>query len=220
MTFLAQLVVLPAGYRVRGVYGWAHANDFELLAGTYAWEELLGDLAKRGLTNVHAASLPAAARPACLYRITQPGMDAVARALGERPPRVPPPGPMNGSDGVYVSPGGRLAMEALRRCDGWLATDEMRTPSATWAWPAECTWPIVFPGDLDALVASGLAVSRTGCDGSRRPANRLFRATRCGRRVALLEWFGRHPESPVYTDAYGKPVLRSVRAGFLFGSGN
>ncbi|HSU15170.1 hypothetical protein [Longimicrobium sp.] len=221
LTFLAQLAVLSSGYRVRGVSGWAHPNDFALLAGSYAWSELLAEAATGGLAEVHDATVPGAA-PARLYRITQRGMETVARIVGEDAPKVRPPGPDDASDGVYVTQGGRWALDVLRKVcgDGWLAPDAVREPSERWNRTGGRPCRIVYASDLDALVASRLAKSCPLAAGCRaRPV--MYRVTTIGRTAGLLEWFGRDPEAAIYTDHGGSwPLLCPPRGLFLFGSGH
>ncbi|HEU4560687.1 MAG TPA: hypothetical protein VFS20_22735 [Longimicrobium sp.] len=221
LTFLAQLAVLPAGYRVRGVYGWAHPEDFSLLAGGHTWAELLGELERDGRVEVHVASLADTLQPARLYRITQAGMDDVAGALREKSPVVKLPGEPEEEAGVYASEGARWALEALRSAPGvWLDAERVKEPSEQWNRKGGQPARLVFTSDVDELVSAGLAEARPGEGGGKRErARKLYRATESGLVVPVLKWWGRDPESEVYSQV-ARPLLRAQLGCFFYGSGN
>jgi hypothetical protein len=218
LTFLAQLCVLPAGYRVRGVYGWAHAEDFDLLAGPYRWADLLAGMDHARLVEMQPSSLVDALEPARLYRITQAGMDEIAAVLREESPRVELPRARGELAGVYTSVGARWALEALREAPGaWLCAERVR------AWCNRTggrPYRLVWTSHLDELVSAALAEARPldGCGKERRGA-RVYRATQSGLVVPVVKWFGRDPESEVYSQD-GGPLLRAPLRCFLYGSGN
>lgn len=222
LTFLAQLCVLPAGYRVRGVYGWAHPHDFDLAAGPYAWAALLAELEGAGLVKMHRASLADAPDPARLYRITQAGMDRVAAALREESPTVQPPGAPNEPGGVYASQGARWALQALREAPGgWHCAERVREPFERWNRTGGRPYRVVWTSHLDELVSAGLAKARTlERRGKHAQGERLYRVTQSGLVVPVLEWWGRDPESEIYYDHDGGRVLRAPLRCFLYGSGN
>ncbi|HET7462612.1 MAG TPA: hypothetical protein VFJ82_15265 [Longimicrobium sp.] len=96
LTFLAQLAVLNAGYRLCEVCGWAHPDDFNLLAGPYDWTGLLGELAQACVVVAAAARGPEVDQATQLYRTSRAGKQEVARTLGEAAPDVPQPAPPEG----------------------------------------------------------------------------------------------------------------------------
>lgn len=222
LTFLAQLVVLPAGYRARSVYGWAHPYDFSLLAGPYTWADLLCELEREGRADSHAASLPQASEPARLYRITQTGMNGIAAVLREESPRVERPRAPDEPAGVYASEGARWALDALREAPGdWLRVERVKEPSEQWNRSGGRPYRLVWTAHLDELVSAGLAEARPlePC-GKHEQGRKLYRATACGLVVPVLRWFGRDPESEVYSQVAG-PLLRTpLRCCFMYDAGN
>lgn len=221
MTFLAQLCVLSAGYRVRGVYGWAHPEDLHLLAGPYTWAAVLAELEHAGLAEMQPANLVDALKPARLYRITQAGMDAVAAALREESPAVPRGRAPDEPAGVYASEGARWALDALREAPGeWLCVERVQEPSERWNRSGAPPYRIVLISHLDELVSGRLAEARPleTC-GKYKQGQKLYRATERGLVVPVLKWFGRDPESEIYSRDAG-PLLRAPLRCFLYGSGN
>jgi hypothetical protein len=222
LLFLAQLAALPAGYKVRGVYGWAHSDDLYLLAGrTHPWEMLLTDLARAGSVIEHNVGFPGE-EPAPLYRITPAGMGEVARLLGESTPSVTPAGAADTMEGLYLPPRRRQALETLRKATGreWLSPDAFRELPAAWHRQNVHPYRPVYTTDLDALVIDGLAESRVleGC--GKRCTKLLYRVTEMGCSVPVLEWFGRDPEHPIYTDHDGRPMLKPPVRLWLYGGGH
>ena len=133
LRFLGQLVVRWSGYRVAGVYGWAHADDFRALTGEREWAGWLAALAREGVVDVHDARPADAAEAALVYRITQAGMDEIARVLGEPAPTVRQPDAGSDTEDVYVSAGARWALDALREAPGaWMSAARVAEPSERW----------------------------------------------------------------------------------------
>jgi hypothetical protein len=91
LSWLLDLAVQRAGYIVRGVPGWATAEQIE--AGTKRWgtAELMRAEAKRGRVLQHDARPPGDSRPSWLYRVSQAGVDQLAAARDTVPPRISPP---------------------------------------------------------------------------------------------------------------------------------
>lgn len=223
MFFLAQTAVHPAGYRVRGVYGWVHPNDLNLLAGSYTWAGLLAELEREGCVTAQVASLPDAAEAAWLYRITQEGMNEIASAVGQKPPTVTPPGGPEEAGGVYVSEEARWALEGLRVAAGrWLSTESILEPCEQWNRSGGQPYRLVFHSHVRELVPAGLAEARTeAVEGKRAPPRTVYRATERGLAAPLLVWAGRHPdrEWEFYSD-YRQRLAPPLRCCFLHGSGN
>lgn len=217
MIFLAQLTVRPGGYRIGRTFGWAHADDLYLLAGTtYVWADALARFADRRHADVRHANVRTAALPSPLFRITQSGMDTVARLVGEIAPSVCPPCLGECCTDVYASNLGQWALRALREAyPNWLTAAEVLKPIRRWN---RCgNVPYVTTGDLTALVSSGLAESCCTGDHRSTPA---YRVSRAGCTATLLEWYGPDPEARIFSDHDWGHVLKPPMRGFLYGSGN
>ncbi|HEX6749283.1 MAG TPA: hypothetical protein VF092_18440 [Longimicrobium sp.] len=207
LTFLAQLAVLNAGYRAHGVCGWAHPDDFSLLAGPYDWPGLLGELAHAGAADAAAARGPGVDQTTQLYRISPAGMREVARTLGEAAPDVPQPAPTEGTSGLYVSAGARWALDVLRdTCrdgTGPVGLTGVRDRIGEKYGHCRPTSRIVLASDLHALVSAGLAERARwplyGCD--------AFVVTCAGWTAEPLAWHGYHPEAEIFTEHGGGPLL-------------
>lgn len=226
LTFLAQVVVQWSGYRVRGVFGWAHADDLSLLDGGDHWPGVLAELERCGAADSHAASLPCVAEPARIHRITQAGMRRIAAVLREDAPVVRAPGPLDETVAVYVSQSARWALAALRERPGeWMSADGAAEPSRRWNREENRhgTMPYrhVWSRHLGELVTAGLAQSREQELGKRGPQPMLYRVSACGLTAPQLAWHGRDAEHPVYREHDGTPLLREPGlAANMFGSGH
>jgi len=227
LTFLAQLSVRWSGYRVRGIRGWAHADDLYTMTGWDGWPDVLDELARSGALDEHVASLPCAQAVARLHRITQAGMNEVAALLREEAPAVRTPCAYDETGAVYASTDARWALEALREKPGeWLTAEAAAEPSQRWNREVNryATMPYrhVWRKHLDELVAAALAEPCTQERPGKRGAERtqtLYRATPCGMTVPLVEWAGRDPEHPIYTELDYGFVLREPGCTWnLFGS--
>lgn len=77
LSWLLDLAVQRAGYTVRGVRGWATAEQIETGVKSWGTAELMRAEAKRGRVLQHDARPPRDSRPSWLYRISQPGAGGV-----------------------------------------------------------------------------------------------------------------------------------------------
>jgi hypothetical protein len=91
LSWLLDLAVQGAGYTVRGVHGWATAEQIETGVKSWGTAELMRTEAKRGRVLQHDARPHGDSRPSWLYRISQGGVDQLAAALHIVPPRIRPP---------------------------------------------------------------------------------------------------------------------------------
>jgi hypothetical protein len=201
LEFLRDLNRVRGGYELHGVAGWATAPEikqrviqrrrsrnaprFEFSGGA----EELGRLAKRGLLTRRDARIPGASAPVWLYRITDTG----ARCLPGEHRKVRPPGE-EPDDRVFVRPGMRAALDALRHANANPPEQEWVPGDPGWATSRELSaWleslprrrgvapPIFFTDDISACVRAGLAVRRD----LSRP---IYRITRAGKDLKPLEW--------------------------------
>ncbi|MBV9108740.1 MAG: hypothetical protein JO306_05005 [Gemmatimonadetes bacterium] len=226
MTFFAQLAVRWSGYKVRGVRGWAHADDLLRLTGWEGWPDVLGEMARCGLVDEHEASLPCVREAARVYRITQAGMNETAALLCERAPAVQALCADDETGAVYASTDARWALETLREKPGeWMSTEAVAEPSQRWNRTVNRhgTMPYrhVWRKHLDELVTAGLAEACTQEQKGKRGPERiqtLYRATPCGLTAPLLEWMGRDPDHPIYRELdYGYVLREPGLAGNVFG---
>jgi hypothetical protein len=91
LSWLVDLAVQRAGYTVRGVPGWATAEQIETGTKTWGTAELMRAEAKRGRVLQHDARQPGDSRPSWLYRVSQAGADQLAAARDTGPSRISPP---------------------------------------------------------------------------------------------------------------------------------
>ncbi|HZG44001.1 MAG TPA: hypothetical protein VEY93_13685 [Longimicrobium sp.] len=91
LSWLLGLAVQRAGYTVRGVPGWATAEQIETGMKTWGTAEVMRAEAKRGRVLQHDARPPGDSRPSWLYRVSQAGVDQLAAARDTVPPRISPP---------------------------------------------------------------------------------------------------------------------------------
>jgi len=226
LTFLAQLAVRWSGYKVRGVRGWAHADDLHRLTGWDGWPGVLVEMTQSGSVDEHVASLPCAWEAARVHRITQAGMNEVAALLREEAPAVRAPCAYDETGAVYASTDARWALEALRERPGeWMSAETVAEPSQRWnrtvnrhgTMPYRHVWRV----HLDELVAAGLVEGCTREQKGKRGPERIqtvYRATACGLTAPLLEWIGSDPEHPIYTELdYGYVLREPGLSGNVFG---
>jgi len=127
---------------------------------------------------------------------------------------------------VYASTDARWALEALREKPGkWMSAEAVAEPSDRWnrtvnrhgTMPYRHVWRV----HLDELVTVGLAEGCTREQKGKRGPERmltLYRATACGLTAPLLEWIGRDPDHPIYTELdYGYVLREPGLSGNLFG---
>ena len=205
LIFLAQLAVLHAGYRVGGVFGWAHADDLALLAGPHHWPGLLCRLTHAGEVSAVGVRGPRPDQRTRLFRIGPAGLERAACILGESAPDVAPPGSAD-EDALYVSAGAWWALGALREAErtgvgrACLTTVRARIRGKHALGPC----PVVLMSDLRALVAAELA--ERACP---RYGSEAFALTEMGWTAEPLAWRGDHPEAAVFSrDRADGPLLR------------
>jgi hypothetical protein len=113
LSWLLDLAVQRAGYTVRGVPGWATAEQIEAGIKTWGTAELMRAEAKRGRVLQHDARPPGDSRPSWLYHISQAGADQLASARDTVPTQISPPLDQDES-GVLVRENAWHAIEGLR----------------------------------------------------------------------------------------------------------
>lgn len=205
LRFHAELAARGAGYELRGVRGWAHADDVQRRHHGYRWADVLATLAASGQLDRELASPPQAKSPSYVYRITESGLCEASALLATPLPPIPAPGPPDAALRVYVRPGGRWALEALREAyrrgpkphrmkgePGWLTPMELREPVAAWnrLHGEVCAYRVIQDTDTVALIAAGL-IEKTHVTlawGRDKPVV-MYRATEAGRTAELLEWY-------------------------------
>lgn len=209
LRYFAQLAARGAGYELRGVRGWAHADDVQRRHRGYRWGETLGIMAAAGQLDRELASPPEAKSASYVYRISEKGLRDARAVLSEPPPLIPAPGPPESALRIYVRPGGLLALEALREAyrrgpkphrmngePGWLTPSELRQPADEWnrLHGSVCNYRVIQDTDIVALIQAGLMEKThvTLAWGRDKPVV-LYRATVAGRTAELLEWY--EPES-------------------------
>lgn len=217
MIFLAQVVVLQAGYALDGGRGWAHADDLRSAAGRDDWAGILLHLEQKGFAESRDVSTASAREPALLYRITQAGIDEAAKRLGERTPVLRTPSGTGGHSGVYLPKGARWALQVLReRYPDWLSVSDVRAAADRWNASGKLPYRFVFTTDCTALVLAGYAESN--CFGE--CAAHGYRVTEDGRTAPVLEWNGYDPEAEIFFDHDGRRLLAPPCRIAFFGSGN
>lgn len=204
LRYFARLAARDAGYILRGVSGWAHADDVQRTHDGYRWGETLSRMAAAGHLDRVLASVPEARRPSYVYRITEEGVREARALLAEPLPPVAPPGPLERTPRIYTRPGGRVALEALREAyrreprarrmngePGWLTPSELRQPSEEWnrRYGSVGHYRTIQDTDILALLQAGLMEkTRVTLSWGRDQPVVLYRATEAGRTADLLEW--------------------------------
>lgn len=204
MRYFAELAARRAGYELRGVRGWAHPDDMQREQGGYRRSELLGIMAASGQLDRERAGPPQAKSPSYVYRIAERGLQEARALLASSLPPIPAPGPPERTMRIYVRPGGRWALDALREAyrrgprrhrmngePGWLTPAELREPVAAWnrLHGEVCAYRVIHDTDTVALIAAGLIEKAhvTLAWGRDKPVV-MYRATESGRTAELLEW--------------------------------
>lgn len=154
LVFLLDLATGDAGYEVRGASGWATASQIQKRTKVWSTHELMRAQARVGRVLEHDARVPGQAKPRWLYRITQKGADAIARALGSPAAAVEAP-PRQEETRVLLDDAPRQAIEALRS-----ALDAPMQQAREWI-PGEAGWrsSLELTAEMDLAVASA---DRTG----------------------------------------------------------
>jgi hypothetical protein len=237
LRYLARTAARGAGYELRGVRGWAHADDVRRHCRGYRWSELLAALAEAGQLDQELASPPGAMRASHVYRISAAGWET-ARALTNEPlPPVPPAGPPEKALRIHAPPDGRAALEILREAyergpkphrmngePGWLTASELREPLDAWnqAYGSIGSYRSIQDTDLLALLQSGLIEKAhvTLAWGRTRPVV-LYRATEMGRTAEFLEWheLGESSRPPERGEKNRGWMYPPGPLGMMFGSG-
>ena len=205
LRYFAELAARGAGYELRGVCGWAHADDVQLRLRGYRWAELLSTLAASGQLDRERASPPQAKSPNYVYRITEKGLQEARALLAAPLPSIPAPGSPESALRIHARPGGRWALEALREAyrrgpkryrmngePGWLTPSELREQITAWnrQHGDVGTYRAIHDTDTVALIAAGL-IEKTHVTlawGRNAPVV-MYRATEAGRTAELLEWY-------------------------------
>jgi hypothetical protein len=209
LRFFAQLAARGAGYELRGVRDWAHADDVQQRLRGHRWSELLSVLAEARQLDRECVSPPEAKSPSYVYRIAEWGLEAVRALVSAELPPIPPAGPPDTALRVYVRRGGRWALEVLREAyrvggkphrmngePGWLTSMEIRKPLEAWnrLHGSEEGFRIILDTDTLSLISSGL-IEKAHVQlawGREKPVV-MYRVTPLGRTVKLLEWYEPEP---------------------------
>lgn len=175
LLYLWRLTVTSGGYKVAGVYGWAHRDDVE----EGIRREILGLLPllhRRGLVDREEARAPATMHSAWLYRVSRRGVQAVAERT-ERTLALPSEPACYAWDPPMYVPRGKLRALLLLRSasghDGWVVPRKLREAVSV----AELRW----------LLRAGLIERRDFPAAVRGPVVH-WRPTKTGRSVTVLEW--------------------------------
>jgi len=206
LRFFTRLAARGAGYELRGVRGWAHADDVQRWLRGYRWSELLGSLAlaKGPQLDRVRVSPPDAKGTSYVYRIAEIGIEAARPLFPADLPHIPAPGPPDPESRVYLRDGARWALDVLRDAfhaggkqhrmngePGWLTATEIRKPLEAWnrlhGHVGGCR--IVNDTDTLALISSGLIekVHVQLAWGRDKPVA-MYRVTPVGLSAELLEW--------------------------------
>lgn len=215
LRYFAMLAARGAGYELRGVRGWAHADDVRRVHRGYRWGELLGTMAGAGHLDREPVGPPAARSPSYVYRISATGIREAGELLSTPLPPIAPPGLPVGGLRIHARPGERWALEALREAHrrgpkahrmnsepGWLTSAEMRAPAEAWNRLHGYVggYRVIDDTDLLALVQDGLVEKAyVPLAWGRSTPVVMYRATEAGRTAELLEWL----EAPAHPAADG-----------------
>ena len=192
LTYLDQLARREGGYHLRGVFGWAHLSDLHQQLHQ-RFPEALPRLHRDALLDREDVALPGT-RPTYVYRITDAGARASARAGAYAYQTVAPLGPAGEVRPVFLSPAAALALAVLRAVHAeqadvdegerrWITGKELtRRCRGFWTHPGalqRTDW-----GALKHLERIGYAERRSG--GTR--ATVQWRASTAGRAAPVLLW--------------------------------
>lgn len=202
--WLLDLAVQRAGYTVRGVPGWATAEQIETGVKTWGTAELMRAEARRGRVLQHDARPPGDSRPSWLYRISQLGVDQFAAAHDIVPLRIRPPLDQ-AEPRVLMRENARHAIEGLRAAldpevrprrvwvegeMGWRSSHELTSAMAKEDEAAGRRYRWFTTDDLRWLVRLGYAEKRVIQD------VHLYRLTPAGVTLEALNWEPRSRSSP------------------------
>lgn len=194
---LLELAAQNAGFRVRGVWGWATAADVERGAKVWGAGELLRTQVQRGRVLREDVRVHGGARPQWVYRVSQAGLDALAEAVGVWPVAISGPR-LDREDRVLLSDGCVVAVEALRYSAAaaapgrrswiegepeWRSSRQLTDEIAHLDELAARPYRWFTSEDLGWLVAQGLVERRVIADRAH-----VYRLTPAGQRVQWLEW--------------------------------
>lgn len=199
LAYLLELAAREAGYRVRGVRGWATARVIEKAVGLWNAPELMRAQVDSGRVlrvDVRAAG---ESKPVWVYRVSRKGIDVLAAALGVTPVAIPEPQSAP-EGGVYLRDGVAAALQGLRSAaaDPRVRAREWIEGQSGWRSSWELTRIIEnedeeagrSPGrsflseDLGWLVRLGLADKRVV------GTTHVYRLTACGAAICVLTWAG------------------------------
>jgi len=196
LSWLLDLAVQRVGYTVRGVPGWATAEQIETGIKTWGTAELMRAEAKRGRVLQHDARPPGNSRPSWLYRVSQAGVDQLAVARDTVPPRISPPLDQD-EPRVLVRENAWHAIEGLRSAAdpevrprrvwvegevGWRSSRELTSAMAKEDEAAGRRYRWFTTDDLRWLVRLGYAEKRIIC------GVLVYRLTTVSATLQALEW--------------------------------
>jgi hypothetical protein len=132
LAYLDRLARRQGGYRVRGVFGWAHLSDLQVRLRR-RFPECFPRFHQQGFLDRLDVALPGK-RPNYVYRITNSGAEAAATVGGYSYQPVAPLGPADEAPSFLLSPACALALRVLRQAyeeqpereeRGWLTGREL-----------------------------------------------------------------------------------------------
>ena len=198
LLYLWSLAAGGGGYEVRGVRGWAHRVDVEAGIGCSILS-LLPLLFRRRLLHRTDVRPPVSERPAWVYRLKDASVRAVAERTGAALGPIPPLHPPGGEPPVFAPRRKYRALLLMRAAHddpdaplrfgepGWVAPRELGIAADRerhgFLAAAEVT-----TADLRWLLRAGLVERRNAPAPRSGEAAILWRATKMGRRVRLLDW--------------------------------
>jgi hypothetical protein len=197
LLFLWEIAVHGAGYEVKGVRGWAHLRDIE--EGTRRkLPDQLPPLYQRGYLHREDVRDPSRAEPVWVYRIAPSGARAVEQAHGVTRAEIPTLRASSPTPAVYLPARHRSALLILRAAHddpatralsgeyGWLSAREMAArveePPST-----ACVAAQYFAAAFLHRKAFAERWIEPAPPGPQE-ARTLWRASRRGRCLPLLEW--------------------------------
>lgn len=198
LLFFRHLAVDRAGYRIRGVRGWAHLNDAQDSVRAQLYD-VLTRLHARGLLDHADVRAPGMVRPVWVYRVTAHGVE-VADAHAPKTHRpVRAPRKADDNPGIYLPYRPRGVLPVLRAAYedpsvpvrfggcGWLSGRELgeRVHASNYHRRRGTPMLDVDGTDMRGLIKWGLAERRNDPE---RAGVVYWRATELGRAVKLLDW--------------------------------
>lgn len=199
---LDEFVRAGHGYEARGFHGWAGLAEIETATGVYAAAEALRRAYRAGRIVREDVSVPDAATPVWVYRITDTSSRDIADLRDEA--HIPVPPPAQGRETRALMPSLRIAaLDALRHAAEhpgereWIPGEpEWRTSLELTGWLKDQYWTtgldrVFMPGDVARLVTHCLAQDRAApVQPHRKKPLILYRITVAGAALQTLSWQG------------------------------